>query len=294
MRGILLTSFLSRKDVREMQVSRQRFHQLERKMNNACTCALHMENTISCSCQWKRWREMREWGGFPSLPSFKGRRWGKFIFLFIIHTNTIIRQPNEFKISSRIQWYDLFVSIRMLKGAAQQNIWTLLFFRIRGYLSRYRINWYLPVKTRSSRTRRRLFSLCYDVLTIWAMVHSTRAKGGECDEPICAHVFVNNEEKIEVEGDFSHLLPLKEGGEGNLTHLSFSLHCFILCGSEMAQSMHNTLVYPSSILKFTCVQLIIRKRKWGIFSSPPAFEGRRWGKSFLFFIFINNTIVNKA
>ena len=130
MRGILLTSFLSRKDVREMQVSRQRFHQLERKMNNACTCALHMENTISCSCQWKRWREMREWGGFPSLPSFKGRRWGKFIFLFIVHTNTIIRQPNEFRISSRMQWYILFVSVIMLKGAAQRNICTLLFFRI--------------------------------------------------------------------------------------------------------------------------------------------------------------------
>ena len=198
---------------------------------------------------------MHEWWGFPSPPSFKGRGWGKFIFLFIIHTNTVIRHPNEFRISSRMQWYISFVSIIMLKGAAQQNIWTLLFFRIRGYLSRYRINWYLPVKTRSSRTRRRLFSLCYDVLTIWAMVHSTRAKGGECDEPICAHVFVNNEEKIVVEGYFPHLLPLQEGGEGNTTSLSFSLYCFCLCGSEMAPSIHNTIVYPSSILIFPWLQL---------------------------------------
>ena len=63
-----------------------------------------------------------------SPPSFKGRRWGNPLFLFIVHTNMIMKQSNQLRKSSRRSWCNSFVSIVMLKGTAQRSFVLRFFF----------------------------------------------------------------------------------------------------------------------------------------------------------------------
>ena len=57
-------------------------------------------------------------------------------------------------------------------------------------------------------------------------------------------------EKIENEGYFPHLLPLKEGGEGNPPHLHFSLCCSHQRTHKEAQSVHTFIA--KVIVFFIC------------------------------------------
>ena len=45
----------------------------------------------------ERWSKKCKWGGFPSLPSFKGRRRGKGTFLFIVILSIRISEGNREK-----------------------------------------------------------------------------------------------------------------------------------------------------------------------------------------------------
>ena len=86
---------------KQIQIIRWRLWCKINKWTDVCTRNRYINWTIP-HVFWFNWQwEKRKWGIIPSPPSFKGRRWGRCTFLFTLHTNTIMKQPNQLRISSR-------------------------------------------------------------------------------------------------------------------------------------------------------------------------------------------------
>ena len=89
--------------------------------------------------------------------------------------------------------------------------------------------------------------LMADARGIWAL-----------NESLDDRISWDDTEKSASEGYFPHLLPLKAGGEGNISHLHFSHYLLQQHNNDLAQSIQNFIA--NFMVLFICFQYYFRQR----------------------------------
>ena len=121
-------------------------------------------------------------------------------------------------------------------------------------------------------------------------IHQSKAL---CKSFQMALMFSAVEAKGAKEEDFPHLLPLKEGGEGNAPHMLVSLCHSHQFDYKMVHSMRNSAGYLSVTIAFVLLQLCARKLQMRRISLSSFLERKEVREISLIRDFLANSVSNK-
>ena len=161
---------------------------------------------------WRRWRERCKWRGFPSPPSFKGKRWGKSLRLFLI-SNTITEWHNHYTL---LLWMNNCSHCQHAIAQRKQ-----LPFHLRRWSTAGKLNQISEIWKKEKKAEVQKFCCASPSNNIL----KTNQRHHYIHNFILHwldHIAAVWDKTIKRKVNFPHCLPLKEGGEENPLFSSFS------------------------------------------------------------------------